>query len=188
MPGAGCGPAVFPNSQLVNCPDFGADIKACQLRGKAVLLSLDPGRGTDADWYASEDAARAYAEQIWVSFLGGSSDTRPYGDAIFDGLRVETPRTGDLTGYWAFFDQLRKLSLASPSDKPYFLIAAVWCFSLDFLRDVLTSSPLDALFVWVLQQDCSVAHYDDKAQWNYGDWDAWASSSGVVDRNIRLYF
>ncbi|KAG0273983.1 Chitinase 1, partial [Linnemannia exigua] len=77
-----CG-ATFPGSTLLNCPKVGQDIKACQAKGKALVLSIGGASGS----YALDDAAAgtAFAEQIWNIFLGGSSSTRPFGDAVLDG-------------------------------------------------------------------------------------------------------
>lgn len=60
-----------------------SDIKYCQSKGKLVTLSL--GGATGSVGFQSEDQANAFAETIWNVFLGGSSSTRPFGDAILDG-------------------------------------------------------------------------------------------------------
>lgn len=70
---------VFAGSQLLNCSFIADDIKTCQAAGKKVTLSIGgagAGGGT---------ADSAFADQIWDLFLGGSSSTRPFGDAILDG-------------------------------------------------------------------------------------------------------
>lgn len=60
-----------------------ADIKACQARGKAIILSM--GGATGAATFSSDSQASAFADTVWNLFLGGSSSTRPFGDAVLDG-------------------------------------------------------------------------------------------------------
>jgi len=60
-----------------------ADIKACQARGKAIILSL--GGATGAATFSSDSQASSFADTVWNLFLGGSSSTRPFGDAVLDG-------------------------------------------------------------------------------------------------------
>jgi chitinase len=59
------------------------DIKTCQAKNKAVTISL--GGATGVVGFTSENQAQSFADQIWDMFLGGSSNTRPFGDAILDG-------------------------------------------------------------------------------------------------------
>ena len=66
------------------CTSVGADIKACQAKGKLVTLSLGGAGGSVG--FQSDDQGVALADQVWDMFLGGSSSTRPFGDAILDGL------------------------------------------------------------------------------------------------------
>lgn len=70
--------SVFPGTNLLNCAFLAADIKACQAKGKIVTISLGGANGGGA-------ATAAFADQIWNLFLGGSSSTRPFGDAVLDG-------------------------------------------------------------------------------------------------------
>ena len=43
------------------------------------------GGATGGVTLTSNDSAVAFAELIWNLFLGGTSDTRPFGDAVLDG-------------------------------------------------------------------------------------------------------
>ena len=47
-------------------------------------LSLG-GADTENIKFSSESQAEQFAETIWNLFLGGESNTRPFGDAILDG-------------------------------------------------------------------------------------------------------
>ena len=60
-----------------------ADIQACQAKGKLVTLSL--GGDKESVSFASDAQAETFADTVWDLFLGGSSDTRPVGDAVLDG-------------------------------------------------------------------------------------------------------
>jgi len=67
---------------------FAQEIKACQARGKKVLISAG---GTYANLSIPSDAdAEILAERLWNLFLGGTdtdmAPTRPYGDAVLDGF------------------------------------------------------------------------------------------------------
>lgn len=66
-----------------------ADIKTCQAKGKLVTLSL--GGGTGQVGFSSDSEASSFADQIWNMFLGGSSSTRPFGDAVLDGYAILFP-------------------------------------------------------------------------------------------------
>ena len=75
---------IFPGTQLANCTaGLQEDIKYCQTKGKALTLSL--GGATGGAGFQSEDQARQFADTLWNDFLGGSSNTRPFGNAILDG-------------------------------------------------------------------------------------------------------
>ena len=78
-----CGSTTFGGSALLKCDSIGDDIKTCQDAGKAVTLSL--GGATGVVGFTSDSEAEEFADTVWNVFLGGSSDTRPFGDAILDG-------------------------------------------------------------------------------------------------------
>ena len=62
---------------------MGADIKTCQSKGKIITLSLGGAGG--AVGFTSDSQAETFADTVWNVFLGGSSTTRPFGDAVLDG-------------------------------------------------------------------------------------------------------
>ncbi|XP_021887803.1 acidic endochitinase-like [Carica papaya] len=69
-----------PNS----CIRFADQIKTCQRLGIKVLLSLGGGVGTYT--LSSADDARQVANFLWNTFLGGQSSSRPFGNAVLDGI------------------------------------------------------------------------------------------------------
>ena len=74
------------------CTSVGADIKTCQAKGKIVTLSLGGAGG--AVGFSSDADGTQFADQIWNLFLGGSSSTRPFGDAVLDGCVSLSLSTG----------------------------------------------------------------------------------------------
>ncbi|KAG5633744.1 Chitinase 1, partial [Asterophora parasitica] len=98
---------VFPGSSLAQCQFLASSIKACQARGKIVTLSL--GGATGGSTFASNAQAETFAQQVWNLFFGGSSNTRPFGDAVLDGIDLDI-EGGSSNGYAAFVNRFRALS------------------------------------------------------------------------------
>ena len=121
--------ATFPGTNLPNCASVGTDIETCQSKGKIVTLSL--GGATGSVGFSSDSQAETFADTIWNTFLGGSSSTRPFGNAILDGYVPKLPYTsrrlckssrvdldiegGSSTGYAAFINRIQ--SYASSAGK-----------------------------------------------------------------------
>ncbi|TFK70302.1 glycoside hydrolase [Pluteus cervinus] len=134
---------VFPGTSLANCQFLAADIKACQARGKLVTLSL--GGATGAASFSSDAQATAFADTVWNIFLGGSSSTRPFGDAVLDGVDLDIEGGGS-SGFITFANRLR--TLTSNKSKKYYLTAAPQCpFPDAYLGAVLNAVPFDAVYV-----------------------------------------
>lgn len=74
---------MFPGTQLANCSFMAQDIEDCQNKGKVLTISL--GGATGDVGFSSSSQAKDFADTIWNQFLGGTSDIRPFGDAILDG-------------------------------------------------------------------------------------------------------
>ncbi|MED6221188.1 hypothetical protein PIB30_052083 [Stylosanthes scabra] len=83
------------------CAFIASDIKTCQGKGIKVLLSLGGGAGSYS--LSSTDDATQVANYLWNNFLGGSSNSRPLGDAVLDGIDFDIEAGGGQ--YW---DQLAK--------------------------------------------------------------------------------
>jgi chitinase len=110
----------FPGTNLLQCLDVGKgnfhsgyifcqincivytdslifiDIKTCQSRGKTVLMSLGGAVGNYG--FANNADAEAFADTLWNIYGAGSSNTRPFGDAILDGFDLDIEGGGP-TGY-----------------------------------------------------------------------------------------
>ncbi|KAL5222650.1 hypothetical protein ABZP36_027363 [Zizania latifolia] len=98
-----------------------SDIQTCQSQNIKVLLSL--GGGSGGYGLSSTDDARSVADYLWNNFLGGSSSSRPLGDAVLDGIDFDIE-----TGNSAHYDELATfLSQYSSQGKKVILSAAPQC-------------------------------------------------------------
>ncbi|CAL4953554.1 unnamed protein product [Urochloa decumbens] len=78
------------------CAVLSGDIRACQRRGVKVLLSI--GGGVGSYGLSSPADARLVAAYLWNSYLGGTSSSRPLGDAVLDGIDFDIELGG--TKFW----------------------------------------------------------------------------------------
>ncbi|KAJ0968967.1 hypothetical protein J5N97_021844 [Dioscorea zingiberensis] len=72
------------NPTVGGCTYLGAEIKSCQTKGIKVFLSLGGPNGSYT--LTSTEDAQQIADYIWNNFLGGTSSSRPFGDAVLDGI------------------------------------------------------------------------------------------------------
>ncbi|KAF9308516.1 Chitinase 1 [Podila horticola] len=174
-----CG-GTFSGSALLNCPQVGADIKSCQSKGKALVISI--GGASGAYSLDTADAGTAFALQIWDTFLGGSSSTRPFGDAVLDGVDLDL-ESGTNKGYIAFVQTLR--AKFASSSKPYYITSAPQCP----FPDVATQAALNAAWfdlVWVqfYNNYCGVQTFGTN-NFNFNQWNDWATTVSV-NKNVRI--
>ncbi|KAF5373590.1 hypothetical protein D9758_000802 [Tetrapyrgos nigripes] len=173
---------VFQGSSLPNCQFMSDDIKACQAKGKIVTLSM--GGATGAATFTSDAQAESFAELVWDLFLGGSSDTRPFGDAVLDGVDLDIEGGGS-TGYAAFVTRIR--SLADGASKPYYVTAAPQCpFPDGNLGDVLNAVGFDAVYVQFYNNFCGLNNFDNPNAWNFATWDSWARETSP-NPDVKIY-
>ena len=78
------------------CTGLSEDIRSCQRSGVKVLLSIGGGDGSYG--LTSEGDARDVAAYLWNNYLGGSSSSRPLGDAVLDGIDFDIELGG--AKYW----------------------------------------------------------------------------------------
>ncbi|KAF9899117.1 Chitinase 1, partial [Lobosporangium transversale] len=170
----------FPGSNLLNCPKIGRDIKACQARGKAVVISIGGASGS----YSLPDATsgRAFAEKVWDMFLGGSSTTRPFGDAILDGVDLDL-ESGQNAGYVAFIATLRQ-KFAS-SSKRFYITAAPQCpYPDQATKEALAQSWFDLVWVQFYNNYCGVQSFGT-SNFNFNTWNNWATTVSQ-NKNVRI--
>lgn len=66
------------------CAFLSSQIKSCQSRGIKVLLSIGGGAGSYS--LSSANDAKQVANFIWNNYLGGRSNSRPFGNAVLNGV------------------------------------------------------------------------------------------------------
>ncbi|KAF8945802.1 Chitinase 1 [Haplosporangium gracile] len=171
----------FPGSSLLNCPKIGQDIKACQVNGKAIVLSIGGASGA----YSLPDAAagRAFADQIWDLFLGGASETRPFGDAVLDGVDLDL-ESGQNAGYVAFVDSLR--AKFAGGTRHYYITAAPQCPYPDMAtKDALEHSWFDLVWVQFYNNYCGINNFGSGTSFNFATWNNWATTASL-NKNVRI--
>ncbi|KAF7773295.1 CAZyme family GH18 [Agaricus bisporus var. burnettii] len=176
------GGTVFPGTNLANCQFLADDIRTCQSRGKIVTLSL--GGASGAAFFTSDAQGEAFADTVWNLFLGGSSSTRPFGNAVLDGVDLDIEGGGS-TGFAAFVRRIR--SRASGASKQYYVTAAPQCpFPDAFLGPVLNAVGFDAVYVQFYNNFCGLTNFDNPNAWNFAAWDNWAKTQSP-NRNVKIY-
>ncbi|XP_047339305.1 acidic endochitinase-like [Impatiens glandulifera] len=130
------------NPSINECTKLSPDIKSCQAKGIKVILSI--GGGAGSYYLASSDDARQVATYLWNNFLGGTSSSRPLGDAILDGIDFDIE--GGTNQHW---DELATyLSKYSNRGKKVYLTAAPQCpFPDAWIGNALKTGLFD--YVWV---------------------------------------
>ncbi|KAG0334607.1 Chitinase 1 [Podila horticola] len=172
----------FPSSPVLNCPQIGKDISACQARGKAIVVSIGGASGS----YSLPDAAAgtAFAEKVWDMFLGGSSSMRPFGEAILDGVDLDL-ESGQTSGYVAFVDTLRVKFLSAGNGRKYYITAAPQCpYPDQATKEALQSSWFDLVWVQFYNNYCGV-HSFGTSQFNFDTWNTWATTISQ-NKNVRI--
>ncbi|KAM0857144.1 hypothetical protein ACQ4PT_048676 [Festuca glaucescens] len=104
-----------------HCTALSSEITRCQSDGVKVLLSIGGGAGSYG--MSSTKDAQSVATYLWDNFLGGSSSSRPLGQAVLDGIDFDMD-----TGDSAHYDELATfLSQYSKQGKKVYLTAAPQC-------------------------------------------------------------
>ncbi|EJD42180.1 glycoside hydrolase [Auricularia subglabra TFB-10046 SS5] len=173
--------AAFPGTLLPDCSFLADDIRQCQAKGKIVTLSL--GGATATTSFKSDQDGENFAQLLWDLFLGGSSKTRPFGDAILDGLDMDI-EGGDKTGHIAMLNKIREL--AKGASKQYYITAAPQCPYPDLnLQSTLNVAVFDAVYVQFYNNYCSLPKYNSTA-FNFGVWDVWGKTISP-NKDIKVY-
>ncbi|KAJ3744211.1 glycoside hydrolase [Lentinula detonsa] len=174
--------AVFPGSELANCQFMATDIQTCQAAGKIITLSM--GGATGAATFTSESQAEDFADLIWDLFLGGTSTTRPFGDAVLDGIDLDI-EGGGTTNFAAFVTRIR--TLAEGASKPYYITGAPQCpFPDANLDTVLNAVGFDAVYVQFYNNYCEVSNFNVAGDWDFSSWDNWAKTTSP-NPSVKVY-
>lgn len=162
------------------CTGLSDDIKACQNKGIKVILSIGGGAGSYS--LASSDDARQVATYLWNNFLGGTSSSRPLGDAALDGIDFDIE--GGTSQHW---DELaRYLSGYSKQGKKVYLTAAPQCpFPDAWVGGALNTGLFD--YVWVQFYNNPPCQYTSGEIANLEDaWKQWTSSIPATEIFLGL--
>ncbi|KAL3728857.1 hypothetical protein ACJRO7_033444 [Eucalyptus globulus] len=156
------------------CTALSADIKSCQAKGIKVMLSIGGGAGSYS--LASSDDARRVATYLWNNFLGGSSSSRPLGNAVLDGIDFDIE--GGTGLYWD--DLARYLSSYSKRGKKVYLTAAPQCpFPDASVGKALKTGLFD--YVWVQFYNNPPCQYSSGDIGSLEDaWKQWTSSIQAI--------
>jgi chitinase len=149
-----------------DCAKFSPQVKSCQSQGIKVLLSLGGHGGSYG--LSSTDEADSVANYLWDNFLGGSSSSRPLGDAVLDGIDFDIENKkpahyGDLAN-------------ALRGKGQVMLTAAPQCPYPDkSLGEALQAVRFDAVWVQFYNNpQCQYANGDDSSL--VSAWKTWTSS------------
>ncbi|GLJ21046.1 hypothetical protein SUGI_0384490 [Cryptomeria japonica] len=152
------------------CKSLSGEIKSCQQRNIKVLLSLGGGAGSYS--IASAQDAQNVANYLWNNFLGGSSSSRPLGDAVLDGIDFDIEAT---TAHW---DDLAKAvsALSSRGGKKVFLSATPQCPYPDAsMGNALQTGLFD--YVWIQFYNNPPCEYGKGDASNLvSSWNKWTTS------------
>ncbi|XP_042415154.1 acidic endochitinase-like [Zingiber officinale] len=152
------------------CTDLTAHIRQCQSQGIKVLLSL----GGDIGNYSlsSNDDATSVARYLWDNYLGGSSSSRPLGDAALDGIDFDIEH-GSPDHYGELAQSL--VDLGNQAGTKVYLSAAPQCPFLDqHLGPALQAVTFD--YVWVQFYNNRDCDYSSMVSGVAGAWKMWTSS------------
>ncbi|KAJ0986232.1 hypothetical protein J5N97_004588 [Dioscorea zingiberensis] len=152
------------------CVSVGAEIKSCQSQNIKVFLSLGGASGSYT--LTSTEDAQQVADYLWNNYLGGSSSSRPLGDAVLDGIDFDIE--GGTTQHW---DELaQKLSQYSQQGNKVYLSAAPQCpYPDQYVGTALGTGIFD--YVWVQFYNNPPCQYSSGSTANLiSSWNQWTSS------------
>nr|UZH45676.1 acidic endochitinase [Tamarix hispida] len=152
------------------CVNVGPQIQYCQSLGIKVLLSLGGGIGNYS--LSSRADARNVASYLWDNYLGGKSNSRPLGKAVFDGIDFDVEASP--TSPW---DALAwELAKYSRRGRKVYLGAAPQCpFPDANLGKALRTGLFD--YVWVQFYNNPPCAYQNGNTTNLiTSWNKWAST------------
>ncbi|WJX14420.1 chitinase [Trifolium repens] len=155
------------------CAIFSSQIQACHCQAKGIKVLLSLGGDTKAGNYtlSSSDDAIQVAKYLWDNFLGGTSTSRPLGDAVLDGIDFDIEAGGS-----KYYDVLAETLHNFSSPTQVYLSAAPQCPYPDaHLISAIQTGLFD--YVWVQFYNNPQCQYSNG---NFADlvnaWKQWTSS------------
>ncbi|KAK8650569.1 hypothetical protein V6N13_140201 [Hibiscus sabdariffa] len=151
------------------CTGLSSDIKSCQAKGIKVMLSI--GGGAGSYYLTSAEDAKQVAIYLWNNFLGGTSSSRPLGDAVLDGIDFDIE--GGTNQHWD--DLARYLSGYNKRGNKVYLTAAPQCpFPDAWVGGALKTGLFD--YVWVQFYNNPPCQYTSGSIGNLEDaWKQWTT-------------
>ncbi|KAL6652966.1 hypothetical protein ACP70R_011891 [Stipagrostis hirtigluma subsp. patula] len=147
------------------------DIKYCQSKKILVLLSIGGGIGKYS--LASEADAKAVAKHLWDFYLGGSSRSRPFGNAVLDGIDFDI-ELGSSKHYDDLAKYLKKYS--GKGKRKVWLTAAPQCpFPDRMLGEALRTGLFDRVHVQFYNNPVCSYRAGNVAAFTRA-WNKWANS------------
>ncbi|KAK0726437.1 glycoside hydrolase superfamily [Apiosordaria backusii] len=178
---AGDNCTLFPNSQLLSCPQIEEDIKICQsAHNKSLLLSIG-GATYSEGGFSSPSEAVSFAGTVWSMFgpntsSSSSSVFRPFGSAVIDGFDIDLE-----AGAQNMVDFVRELRRLMDTDKTkrYYLSGAPQCvFPDSAMGEMLNEVAFDFVSVQFYNNWCGVQNWksgeETQSAFNFDVWDQWA--------------
>ncbi|XP_019462145.1 PREDICTED: acidic endochitinase-like [Lupinus angustifolius] len=159
------------NASNNGCSFLSNQINICQKLGIKVMLSIGGSVGNH-DLSSSADA-RAFAKYLWNNFLGGTSNKRPLGNAILNGIDFAI-----VTGSTQHWDELAKaISGYNVKGNKIYLSAAPQCPIPDkWLNSAIETGLFD--YVWVQFYNNPPCQYNRNAENLKSYWKKWIVSKG----------
>lgn len=171
--------AVFPGTNLLQCPTIGKDINACQALGKTVMLSL--GGAVGGYGFANDTQASDFADEIWNMFGNGNSKFRPFGSAVVDGFDLDI-EGGTTTGYATFVTRMRQ-NFKIDGSKTYYMSAAPQCPYPDYyIGPAIMSSDFDFVNVQFYNNYCQLSG----SSFNFDTWNTGAQTQSF-NKNLKVF-
>ncbi|RWW15131.1 hypothetical protein GW17_00021046 [Ensete ventricosum] len=152
------------------CTSLSSDIRSCQSQGIKVLLSLGGASGSYS--LSSSDDAASVATYLWDNYLGGSSSSRPLGDAVLDGIDFDIEQGGP-----DHYDELAKQlsDLGNQAGTKVYLSAAPQCpYPDQYVGNALQTGLFD--YVWVQFYNNPSCDYSSGVSGLSSAWGTWTSS------------
>nr|AFK26309.1 chitinase 3 [Aegiceras corniculatum] len=158
------------NPAAGTCTGISNDIRACQGQGIKVLLSL--GGATGSYSLSSADDAKQVANYLWNNYLGGSSGSRPLGDAVLDGIDFDIE-----AGSGQHWDELAKALSGFSSQRKVYLSAAPQCPIPDAHLDAAIRTGLFD-YIWVQFYNNQQCDFRAGVDALVARWNQWAAVPG----------
>ncbi|KAK4845844.1 hypothetical protein QYF36_009780 [Acer negundo] len=149
------------------CVGLADDIRSCQSKKVKVLLSI--GGGDGSYYLTSSDDAKKLADYLWNHYLGGKSDSRPFGDAVLDGIDFDIEG-----GSPQHYDELaRKLKNYSSAKKVYLTAAPQCPFPDAYMNQALSTGIFDYIWMQFYNNYCEC---EGNASQVKATWDQWTNN------------